>query len=249
MILKLPNGLHYEWTLRALHAGKHVLLEKPSCDTAAETQALFDLAKSKNLVLMEAFHYRFHPAIQRLRDIITSGELGTLKSLDIRLALPSIFFSSSDIRFDIGLGGGAMMDCGCYTMHCARYLSGATEGLEGPNPPTVEVLDAQSNVFTGAKGKDTSKIDVTTRVALALPGGVSASLLASLGMPPRFGIIPVMPQIKATAVCENGESSLYNFVMPTLYHSLTVKPKGGKQRVEKVYKFQDGRPGEEWWTT
>ena len=57
-LFQLPNGLHYEWTLKALHAGKHVLLEKPSCDTAEETQELFDFAKSKGLVLLEAFHYR-----------------------------------------------------------------------------------------------------------------------------------------------------------------------------------------------
>jgi predicted dehydrogenase len=54
----LPNGLHYEWTRKALSAGKHVLLEKPAANTAEETKAMFELAESKGLVLMEAFHYR-----------------------------------------------------------------------------------------------------------------------------------------------------------------------------------------------
>lgn len=56
--LQLPNGLHYEWTMKALAAGKHVLLEKPSADTAEETRQMFDLAERKGLVLLEAFHYR-----------------------------------------------------------------------------------------------------------------------------------------------------------------------------------------------
>jgi predicted dehydrogenase len=59
--MQLPNGLHYEWTLKALAAGKHVLLEKPSTDTAEDTQRLFDFAERKGLVLLEAFHYRFVP--------------------------------------------------------------------------------------------------------------------------------------------------------------------------------------------
>ena len=58
-INQLPNGLHYEWTMKALHAGKHVLLEKPSADTADETREMFALAEKKNLVLLEAFHYRY----------------------------------------------------------------------------------------------------------------------------------------------------------------------------------------------
>ena len=55
---QLPNGLHYEWTMKALAAGKHVLLEKPSADTAEETRLMFQLAEKKGLVLLEAFHYR-----------------------------------------------------------------------------------------------------------------------------------------------------------------------------------------------
>lgn len=55
---QLPNGLHYEWTMKALSKGKHVLLEKPSADTAEETRKMFELAEQKGLVLMEAFHYR-----------------------------------------------------------------------------------------------------------------------------------------------------------------------------------------------
>lgn len=55
----LPNGLHYEWTLKAIKAGKHVLLEKPSCNTAEETRKVFDYAKEEGVIVLEAFHYRY----------------------------------------------------------------------------------------------------------------------------------------------------------------------------------------------
>jgi predicted dehydrogenase len=57
-VSQLPNGLHYEWTMKALAAGKHVLLEKPSANTAEETRKMFAFAQDKGLVLLEAFHYR-----------------------------------------------------------------------------------------------------------------------------------------------------------------------------------------------
>ena len=60
-VSQLPNGLHYEWTMKALAAGKHVLLEKPSANTAEETRKMFAFAQEKHLVLLEAFHYRYAP--------------------------------------------------------------------------------------------------------------------------------------------------------------------------------------------
>eukprot|EP01117_Protostelium_nocturnum_P011101 TRINITY_DN402_c0_g1_i2.p1 TRINITY_DN402_c0_g1~~TRINITY_DN402_c0_g1_i2.p1 ORF type:complete len:200 (-),score=60.96 TRINITY_DN402_c0_g1_i2:604-1203(-) len=75
----LPNGLHFEWTKRALEAGKHVLLEKPSCSNADQTRELVKLAKEKNLVLLEACHYKHHPALQRLTEVLRSGEIGKVQ--------------------------------------------------------------------------------------------------------------------------------------------------------------------------
>jgi predicted dehydrogenase len=116
--------------MKALVAGKHVLLEKPSADTVEETRAMFKLAEEKGLVLLEAFHYRylwilmifscsdfrtisFHPAIQRVKALLDSGKLGAIKSLTANLTLPGSLFKDSDIRFNFELGGGAMMDVGC----------------------------------------------------------------------------------------------------------------------------------------
>jgi predicted dehydrogenase len=111
--LQLPNGLHYEWTIKALMAGKHVLLEKPSANTAEETRKMFALAAEKKLVLLEAFHYRFHPAIRRVKAIVDSGEIGAVNSIAATMVMPPGIIKKGDIRFDYDLGGGAAMDMGC----------------------------------------------------------------------------------------------------------------------------------------
>jgi predicted dehydrogenase len=79
---------------------------------------MFALAKERGLVLLEAYHYRFHPAIQRVKAILESGELGALQSTRASLAMPKGMFPQDDIRFDYDLGGGVMMDMGCA---CAGY--------------------------------------------------------------------------------------------------------------------------------
>ncbi|KAK7024992.1 hypothetical protein R3P38DRAFT_2952158 [Favolaschia claudopus] len=125
----LPNGLHFEWTMKALAAGKHVLLEKPAANTAEETRKMFELAESKGVVLLEAFHYRFHPVANRVRAIIESGELGAVKSTETHLALPERFYRANDIRYNYDLGGGALMDMGCYTISAMRFFAGAEPNL------------------------------------------------------------------------------------------------------------------------
>jgi hypothetical protein len=115
--------------MKALQAGKHVLLEKPAANTAEETSQMFELADKKGLVLLEAFHYRydlwdlandgvkflnrFHPAIQRVKAILDSEELGRIKSISTKLSMPTGLFKRDDIRYNYELGGGGMMDMGC----------------------------------------------------------------------------------------------------------------------------------------
>ncbi|KIJ62595.1 hypothetical protein HYDPIDRAFT_182652 [Hydnomerulius pinastri MD-312] len=239
----LPNGLHYEWTMKALAAGKHVLLEKPSGDTAEETRRMFEFADQKGLILLEAFHYRFHPAIQRVKQIIDSGELGAIKEINASLCFPKGFVKDDDIRMNYDIGGGAMMDCGCYPLSCVRYLT--------KNNPTA-VVSASAIKFP----KD-ARIDTATSANLlfppSTPGGepVKSTIKCDFSVPRRLGLIPRWPDISVIAVCEQGKIELFNFPMPVIYHSITVTRNGGKTRTEKAYKFaQDsGLKGEEWWST
>ncbi|KAG2155904.1 NAD(P)-binding protein [Suillus bovinus] len=237
----LPNGLHYEWTMKALAAGKHVLLEKPSGDTAEETRRMFALADQKGLVLLEAFHYRFHPAIQRVKAIIDSGELGALKEVNATLTIPKGAISNpANIRMNYDLGGGAMMDCGCYPLSCVRYLASA-------NPSAV--ISA-----TATRHPKDPRIDLGTTANLTFasskPGEepVKSTIRCSLAHPPRWGFIPRLPEIDVNVVCERGSIDMFNFVMPVIYHYITVKPDGAAPRTEKAYTFESGK-GEDWWLT
>ncbi|KAL4071626.1 hypothetical protein V8B97DRAFT_1899795 [Scleroderma yunnanense] len=239
----LPNGLHYEWTMKALAAGKHVLLEKPSGNTAEEARRMFELANRKNLVLLEAFHYRFHPVIQRVKEIIDSGELGSMKEMQFVLGWPKGFVSDGNIRLNYSLGGGALMDAGCYTLSCARYLAS--------NDPTA-IVDAKTLRYP----KD-PRIDTATSADLlfppSTPGGepVKVSMKCDMMVPPRFGIIPRPEGVTVHIVCEQGDVHLFNYTMPVIYHYITVTPHGGKKRTEKVYSFPptSSVKGEAWWST
>ena len=118
----LPNGLHGRWTLAALDAGKHVLCEKPFTANADEAEKVAAAAASSGLVVMEAFHYRYHPLIARVLEILRGGELGSLRRVDTRMCFPLPF--PHDIRYQLDLAGGATMDAGCYAIHQARTLAG-----------------------------------------------------------------------------------------------------------------------------
>ncbi len=116
----LPNGLHAEWTLKALESGKHVLCEKPITANATEAERVAAAAERKKLVVMEAFHYRYHPLAKRAVEIASSGELGTVRRVEAAICFPLPRFS--DIRYRLDLAGGATMDAGCYAIHLSRVL-------------------------------------------------------------------------------------------------------------------------------
>src|SRR5258707_3996444 len=120
----MPNGLHGRWTGAAPAAGKQVLGEKPFPANADEAREIAELAAKSDRVVMEAFHYRYHPLSLRIEEIIASGELGKLTRVDTAMCFPLPKFS--DIRYDYSLAGGALMDAGCYAVHMARTFGGST---------------------------------------------------------------------------------------------------------------------------
>jgi predicted dehydrogenase len=119
----LPNGLHGTWTLQALQAGKHVLCEKPLTANAEEARKVADAAAGSGLVVMEAFHWRYHPMATRMLEVIASGELGEVRRIEAALCFPLPRFK--DIRYRLDLAGGALMDAGCYPVSMVRTLAGA----------------------------------------------------------------------------------------------------------------------------
>ncbi|KAL8724845.1 MAG: hypothetical protein Q9166_007717 [cf. Caloplaca sp. 2 TL-2023] len=122
----LPNGLHYEWTMKALKAGKHVLLEKPSVSNADEARKLFRnpllLGNGGKLVVLDAVHIRFHPAWQKFLSLIDKEEIIEANS---QAWLPKWLLAEDDIRFQYSLAGGCLMDLGSYCLQTLRQAFGA----------------------------------------------------------------------------------------------------------------------------
>ena len=124
----LPNHMHLPWTLKALSAGKHVLCEKPLACNVGEARVMADRAKETGLLLMEAFMYRFHPRSQHIKQIVDQGVIG--KPCLVRSAFcyhmdDDILQSGGNARLKPDMGGGALLDVGCYSVSVARWLMGA----------------------------------------------------------------------------------------------------------------------------
>ena len=117
----LPNHLHVPWSIRALESGKHVLCEKPIGLSSADGQQLVDAgAKHPELKLMEAFMFRHHPQWQRARELVRNGAIGRLRT--IQSAFSYYNDDPDNIRNQVEIGGGGLMDIGCYPISLSRYL-------------------------------------------------------------------------------------------------------------------------------
>jgi predicted dehydrogenase len=204
----LPNGLHAQWTLKALAAGKHVLCEKPFTANAVEARAVADAAKACGLVAMEAFHYRYHPMATRMREIVDGGELGTVRSVETAMCFPLPVFG--DIRYSYPLGGGAMMDGGCYALHLLRLLGGEAAG------GAPEVVRARAR-------KRGPEVDRAMTAELRFPNGASGRLTASLWSRRLL-------DFSATVRGDRGELKVTNYLAPQLFNRLTVRTAGGVRR-------------------
>jgi predicted dehydrogenase len=202
----LPNGLHGRWTRAALAAGKHVLCEKPFTANAAEAREIAELAAKSDRVVMEAFHYRYHPLALRIEEIIASGELGKLQRVEAALCFP--LPNSSDIRYNYSLGGGATMDAGCYAVHMVRTFGGSTP----------EVVSAQPKL------RD-PRVDRAMTAEVRFAEGHTGRIRCSMWSPRLL-------EISAHVVGDQGELHALNPVLPQLYHRLSVRSSTGK-RVER----------------
>jgi D-xylose 1-dehydrogenase (NADP+, D-xylono-1,5-lactone-forming) len=125
--IPLPNSLHLEWVRQAAAAGKAILCEKPLALSAAEAIQLDEACGRAGVALMEAFMYRFHPQTRRVHELVAEGAIGELR--EIRSHVSVDIMSPPDpanIRFDPRLGGGTLLDMGCYTVDLARQVFGET---------------------------------------------------------------------------------------------------------------------------
>jgi len=194
----LPNGLHGTWTLRALHAGKHVLCEKPLAANATEAADMARAAQANGKVLMEAFHYRYHPLMSRLLEIIRSGQLGAIRHIEAHMCTPGLRWW--DIRYRYDLAGGATMDLGCYTIHLLRTLAGAE-----PRVTRAEVL---------CTGRD-RLVDRAMTADFAFADGGTGRIVCSMWSRRLL-------DLSAVVVGEQGELRVRNPYLPHLHHRILL---------------------------
>ena len=238
--IALPNGLHYEWALRSIKAGKHVLLEKPSCSNANEARTLFrhPLLTAPNApVLLEAFHYRFHPAWQTFLGLIhRDPAAGPIKKVVSTQLFPKGYFPSNDIRFNYKLAGGSLMDFGTYPLSCVRQIFGTEP---------EELVSTTHRSWPQNK----TEIDEAMTATFRFPGGatgiVNFDMAASGGFPaflPRWMtknwpsgswpkcVVELDEKVldaKDGATVDETHSvqrtvTLWNHLIPTFYHRIDV---------------------------
>lgn len=120
----LPNGLHHEWTITALRAGKHVLCEKPIAASLKQAEEMFAAAAGANRLLVEGFMYRLQPVIKKCLDLVHSGAIEEVKLIRSNFTFnrPDL---ESDARYQRDMAGGSLMDVGCYCVNLCRALTRA----------------------------------------------------------------------------------------------------------------------------
>ncbi len=162
----LPNSLHGLWTLNAIAAGKHVLCEKPFASNAREAQQVADAAAGAGVVVMEAMHYRYHPLIQRLRELV--AEMGPVRHIQCWTSFA--IADPDDIRYDYDLAGGALMDGGCYAIDCLRLLGDGEPSVTGAPADPWPVSGREAGREAGEPG---AAADRAMAVRLAFGGGAT----------------------------------------------------------------------------
>ena len=158
-----PASLHRRWAIAAIEAGKHVLCEKPFAANADDARLIANAARGTDVVVMEAFHWRYHPFVQQIRDVLDSGVLGTIERIDAMFGIPNTDIPVDDIRFDLALGGGATMDLGCYPIQWVRFAAGAE--------PQVVSAEADCPL---------PDIDGSLHASLRWPSGITGSVASSM---------------------------------------------------------------------
>lgn len=204
----LPPSRHADLSIAALDASKHVLCEKPFAMNAEEARAMVKAAEASGRHLIEAFHYRFHPAFEHFLGLLNSGAIGDPVSVDGLFTVP-IPANPGELRHDPKLGGGALMDLGCYPAHWLRTVI-------GEEPRVTKVVAVLSE--TG--------VDLSLTGDLAFPSGVAGSLACSMAMDCSFA---ARLSVEGTA----GRIEFINPLAPHMGHEIRIEA-GGRERTESI---------------
>jgi predicted dehydrogenase len=201
----LPPAAHVRWTVAALEAGKHVLCEKPFALNAAEARTMVAAGERAGKALIEAFHYRYHAVMMRAVEIARSGELGRLTEAEAMFEFP-MPYRPDELRWIAPVGGGALMDMGCYPLHALRTVIGSEP----------QIVSAACEIQHG--------VDAAAKAELRFPGGVRAKMSCSM-IPQGFAAF-------LRLAGERGRLEIVNFLAPQYGFDFKVTV-DGQTREEK----------------
>ncbi|KAJ5452801.1 Oxidoreductase N-terminal [Penicillium cf. griseofulvum] len=266
VLIPLPNSLHFEWAVRAIRAGKHVLLEKPSTSNAIEAEILFNLPElslPNAPVLLEAFHNRFHPAVHKFRSFITPADVVHVHTDSM---VPWLMLDKDNIGFNYKLSGGSMMMLGTYNFGVIRMIF---------DDDPVECLTCEPGIF-GDGIHD--QCDTDFKAKFRFPNGgiaeASTTMRGSILWKPSEARVthkevaildkslPVTQEKLRTRVV-----TLHGFIHAVIWHRIDVKDtfiirnKGDRMPLKtwteskshKAYSYKEAGgefanlPGEDWW--
>lgn len=202
----LPINLHHEWTLKALAAGKHVLCEKPFASNATEAREMVVAADAAGLVLVEAFHWRYHPLAARIAERV--ADVGSMQHIEADFSVE--ISPEDDVRQSYELSGGALMDLGCYPAQWIRFV-----GHAEPTISSASMVQGRPNV------------DVATTIDMTFPDGVTGRLFTSMQPGIDRGA-------SLTVTGDAGVLHVMNPIAPHHGHQLTFTPVGGEAEHEVV---------------
>lgn len=249
----LINCYHVEWAIKCMEGGKHVLLEKPAVTNAAEFELLKACSARTGKVILEAMHWRFHPAAHKVKELIDSGKYGAVCAVNSRLTLHSGIFSPDDPRFKYEFAGGASMDL-IYVVSSAAYFAGLM-----PESTTVVQKAIPRLSASDALVDEAMVTELSIKPSDSSSSTVSCSLHCDLMQPKLLRTIPKIWESVPTCTVELEKAQIHyeNFVGPHLNHSIVIKHKNdkggftGKKETVTCYQGSSmwGETGERWWTS
>ena len=164
--ISLSNSQHIEWVTKSLEAGKHVLCEKPLGLNAIETAAMFDVATRNGRLLIEAVWGRWHPRFARIVELVGTGRIGEIEHIETAFTFTSEM--TDNYRLSPSMGGGALLDVGCYQAHAWVAL---TQGA------------ADFSITELARTGGPTGIDLTTDVNVRINNNITAHAVSSFALP------------------------------------------------------------------
>jgi predicted dehydrogenase/aryl-alcohol dehydrogenase-like predicted oxidoreductase len=170
--IAVPHPLHAEWAIKCIEAGKHVLVEKPIGVNQYQAQAIFEAAMAKNAFVMEAFMYRCHPQMQKLVELLKEKVIGDVRVIQATFSFQAGFNADGRL-YNNALGGGGILDIGCYPASIARLVAGAAMGKDFADPIDVKAVGHLES--TGVDGYTVAVLKFPGDILAQISGGVAVN--------------------------------------------------------------------------